>query len=328
MTKSLVSRADGPGMRPDEICAAREANGWSVEEFADALWVSPLEAEAWEAGSVAPSPRETAWIRWHAEMGVRDRALAEAGLNPCAWVRDRLAQYPAERRGSHPSDRNRPEIALHVEQCQACCPRPLPDLWRSPVPEPPRSDTEGVMDWLVGRWKAAEHLPFWPRLMARVIVPAGLLGAGLLLMEAYGWLDDGFELPLAAFLTCFAGYLAFLVTGHPLRNLAKDHPYLAWQARTAAVLYAMLVVCGSVAESLTLNDPIVWLLTGFFSLMIGCVAGAIAADYRKNDEYLEKCVALTLQPRAPHPDADGETAALPPRHDGQENPAPRLRPAE
>lgn len=325
MIKSLVGRADRPGMRPDEVRAAREANGWSTEEFADALWVSPLEAEAWEAGSVTPSAQEAAWIRWHAEMGVRDRALAEAGLNPCAWVRDRLAQYPAERRGSHPSDRNRPEIALHVEQCAACCPRPLPDLWRSPVPEPPRSDTEGVTDWLLGRWKSAEHLPFWPRLMARVIVPAGLLGAGLLIFEAYGWLDNGFDLPLAAFLTCFAGYLAFLLTGRPLRTLAKDHPYLAWQGRTAAILYSMLVVCGSVAESLTLNDPIVWLLTGFFSLLIGGVAGAVAADYQGNDERLEKYVALTLPPRTPLPGSGGETAALPPPDGAQEN--PRLPPS-
>lgn len=318
-----VVRGAGTEMRPNEVRAARQANGWSVEELADALWVSPLEAEAWEAGSIAPSPQEARWIRWHAQMGVRDRALAEAGVIPCAWVRDRLAQYPAERRGSHPSDLARPEIALHVEQCQACCARPLPDLWRSPAPAPPRSDAEDVTEWLVRRWRSAVHLPFWPRLVARVIVPAGLLGAGLLLMEVKGWVDDGLDLPLTAFLTCFAGYLAFLVTGRPLRNPAKDHPYLVWQGRAAAVLYAMLVVCGSVAESLALDDPGVWVLTGIFSLMIGGVAGAVAAADQHRDEYLEKCVALTLQPRAPLPASGGETAVLPsPGGAGQSRPRP------
>ncbi|HEY0016076.1 MAG TPA: helix-turn-helix transcriptional regulator [Longimicrobium sp.] len=322
MAKAIV-RGAGTEMRPDEVRAARQANGWNVEELADALWVTPLEAEAWEAGSVAPSPREARWIRWHAQMGVRDRALADAGLNPCAWVRERLAQRPPERRGNHLSDPPGPEIALHVEQCSACCARPLPDLWRSPVPEPPRSDTEGIADWLIRRWRSAGQLSLWPRLLARVIVPAGLLGAGLLLMENYGWADDGFNLPLEAFLAYFAGYLALLVSGRPLRNFAKDHPYLAWQVRTAAVLYSMLVVCGSVAESLTLNDPGVWVLTGIFSLMIGGVAGAVAADAQQRNEYLEKCVALTLQPMAPLPESGGEAAVLPsPGGAGQSRPRP------
>jgi hypothetical protein len=300
MMKTVMRRSAGPGMPPEEIRAAREVNGWSAEEFADVLWVTPLEVQAWEAGAVTPAVEEARWIRWHAEMGARDRALADAGLRPCAWVQQRRALYPVDRRGSHPSDFVGREIELHVTQCPACGALPMAELRRVPMPEPPRQEREGWADWFVRHWRAAEHLPLGQRFGVRVLVPAGLLAAGMLMLGP-SWVEAGeVSLPWIGFLTWFAGYHAFLVGGPPLRGVADEHPWLVWQARTAAVLYSMLVVYGSAAESLALDDPGVWVMTGFFSLIIGGVAGAIAADSLKEDEYLKKCVALTLAP-APAP---------------------------
>ncbi|MBW3569658.1 MAG: hypothetical protein KY467_01010 [Gemmatimonadetes bacterium] len=293
MMMSIVRRLR-PGMPPQEVRAAREANAWSLQEFSEALWVSPLEAEAWEAGSVAPSRGQEEWIRWHGEMGVRDRAFAEAGLSPCAWARDRAAQYPPERRGSHPSDFSRPEIALHVRQCRACLPSPLPELLQSPAPEPPLAENIGRVDWFVGGWRRAEHLPLAERVVWRVLAPTGLLAGGLLFMETAFGKDDGFDLPLKPFLIFLAGYLVFLLTSRPMRSFGDDHPWIAWQVRTAAVLGSMLLVWAGLVEGVELTNSGALIFAAVISALIGGAAGAIAVDSRAPDEYLGKTVALTL----------------------------------
>jgi hypothetical protein len=289
-------------MPPQEVRAAREANGWSLEEFADALWVSPLEVEAWEAGSVVPSREQEEWIRWHGEMGLRDRAFAEAGLTPCAWVRDRVAGYPPGRRGSHPSDIARPGIALHVQRCRACCPSSLTEMLRSRAPEPPLGEYTGRPDWLFAKWRSTERLPLAERIVWRVLAPAGLLAGSMLLLETTTWKDDGFDLPLTPFLIFLAGHLVLLLTSRPLRAFGKDHPLIAWQVRTAAVLGSMLLMWAGLVEGVELTDPGALSLAALISALIGGAAGAIVVDYRAEGGYPET-VEPTPPPRDPasHP---------------------------
>ncbi|HEV3051858.1 MAG TPA: hypothetical protein VGX50_16240 [Longimicrobium sp.] len=272
-------------VQPDEVRATRRVNGWSVEDLADVLRVSPQQVEAWEAGSLAPEPEEVGWIRWHWVMGLRDCAMAAVGVAPCPWTRAVQARPAADRRGSHPSDLARPGLARHVAACPVC--RPLAEAGvQGFLADPVR--------WLAGRWRAAGHLPLRARITTRVLVPGGVIGLlGVLGSEG----AEGSPVPFVAALACFAGYLAFLVIHRPLLSLAKNHLYLAWQAGFAAVLFTMLAVVGAFLD-VALADPGTWIFTGGIALVLGGLMGYYDARARREVERQWQQAAQAISPHA------------------------------
>jgi DNA-binding XRE family transcriptional regulator len=270
MTLSLMRTRPIAG--PDEIRAAREANGWSVEQMADAMWVSPLEVVAWEAGSFAPSRQESGWIRWHARMAERDRAYGPGGIQPCAWTASQPARH--DHRGAHPSDLDWKYLAVHASRCDACRRAAELDAALPPIPSP-------FEDPATLLWRRIDALPWTYTLAVHSGVAAAIAGALVVLTDAFVWLQDpaeGFSLSATPFLVLMAGAEAFLLLDRPLRDAASRHPHLVGYLRTAAVLCTMLTAWLALEGAELFADAWVWIVTGIVTLLLGWAVGEMQED--------------------------------------------------
>lgn len=269
MLKKLI-RGE-PIVRPDEVRAAREANGWSVEQMADTLWVSPLEVVAWEAGSFSPSRDESDWIRWHARMAVRDRAYGPGGIQPCAWTANQAGRLAAhDRRGAHPSDVDWKHLAVHASGCDACRRAAELDAALPPIPSP-------VEDPATRLWRRVDSLP-WPLTLAvQLGVAAVVAGVIVVLGAALEWLQapsGEFSLSAMPFLLLVAGAAAFLLLDRPLRGAAISHPHLVRYLRTTGVLFTMLVAWLALSGVGLFAEPSVWIVTAIATLPLSWAVGA------------------------------------------------------
>lgn len=75
-------------LRPETVRAFRERRGWTHEQMADVLWVSPPEVAAWEAGTVRVPPEAAQRMRWMAAYARRSPGIGPpaAPLPSCAWA--------------------------------------------------------------------------------------------------------------------------------------------------------------------------------------------------------------------------------------------------
>ncbi|HEU4884978.1 MAG TPA: helix-turn-helix transcriptional regulator [Longimicrobium sp.] len=257
---------------PDEIRAAREANGWSVEQMADVMWVSPLEVVAWEAGSFPPSRQESGLIRWHAQMAERDRAYGPDGIQPCAWIASQAARDDTP--GAHPSNLDWKYLAAHASRCDACRRAAELDAALPPIPSP-------IEDPATLLWRRIDALP-WPYTLAvHSGVAAALAGFAVLLGYAFIWLQDPAEsvsLSATPFLVLMSGAEAFVLLDRPLRDTAARHPFLVGYLRTAGVLVTMLVAWLALSGVELFGDAWVWIVTGIVTALLGYAAGEMQED--------------------------------------------------
>jgi transcriptional regulator with XRE-family HTH domain len=149
----------------EEVRVVREGRGWTVEQMAGEVGTTSAEVSAWEAGAVAVPPLQAALVVWMLAM---DRwtaaALAEIGIEPCAWVRehapDLYETMLADVRGSTWFSRSK-EIRDHFRGCPTC-----QAMWAGAErlgPPPPAPDVPEfyTLRGRYGRW--VQRLPRWAR---------------------------------------------------------------------------------------------------------------------------------------------------------------------
>jgi hypothetical protein len=138
-----------------EVRAVREGRGWTTEQMADAVQASPLEVEAWEAGSVQPPPLQAARAWWMLETDRRAAAFTEIGRGPCGWLRKHAPRLYEDRMGGMawmPWYARSQEVRDHLDACAACR-RAWAAIERlGPAPAQPDDSTFHTLQARYSRW--------------------------------------------------------------------------------------------------------------------------------------------------------------------------------
>lgn len=237
--------------------------------MADAVWASPMEVAAWEAGALHMPPEQARRVRALAEEDRRREAVRGAHLQPCAWAE---ANAPGlhELLTTASLDRVSPQARFHLDDCPLCTRAVhfgrtlrLPPLDPALGFDPPD---------LLGS-KVRERPD-------RVLVPLVIVGGLALAFVGLKALDRDprsqrelwwFNVGPAVLL----GAVVFHGLGNVLRPLSLRRPYLAGTIRGAAgVLTAAIIwTARAPGHRWPLSNPL--LLAGAAALAAGIGAVAV-----------------------------------------------------
>jgi transcriptional regulator with XRE-family HTH domain len=266
----LFSRAPR-SLSPQEVRAAREAHGWTVDQMADLVHALPLEVQAWEAGTITMTREQAANLRLVVEAAAHDRLAAEAGIAECGWISANLERLEEQLSSKDRRfDRAERELRMHVRACPECRRR---EEWlrHHPPPGDPVLLPRGVARWWA-RVAAAGGLPV--RIAARAL--ALVLGVGALTALVAVGGEDGFRPSVDVFLALCIGLGALWTVAGPTQRLADEHPVVGANVRAAAILLPLLLTAG-LRGMVDLATPAVWLAAGGISLLFGMLLGTMAA---------------------------------------------------
>jgi transcriptional regulator with XRE-family HTH domain len=161
---TMHAGAAAPSAGPGGIARAREAAGWSREELADVLGVSPMEVAALERDAHAFSPYQRAHFLWRIQHAHYERQLAEH--SGCGWLPQHRAHLDElARRGHQGAGWAARRVLTHRAECALCqgAIRDLPPAPREPLSPGVRGRIAGLSPWLrlpveagvIGLWAAA-----------------------------------------------------------------------------------------------------------------------------------------------------------------------------
>lgn len=231
-------------MSAEQLAAARALLGVTPEQLAAELGVTPHVFEAWEAGTLAMPKRYAQRMAYKLAVVERERALAESGLEECAWLREwDAAAVPQDRQGFA---RHLAAARQHLDSCPICRARETFLRERfEPLPAPPMPRWLGVMQ-RIALWLEAR--PVWLRSM---IVGASLLGIMMIVrvLLAMGTVVEdtrtaamGLAAIVLASVAGAIGGLVYAFAARPLRSMGALGPYLAGMVTVAGYLAAVGVV--------------------------------------------------------------------------------------
>ncbi len=144
-------------MTSEEFAIARGQLGWSDEQLAAELQVSPKVVRAWTDGTMRIPRRDAHWIEWHAAIAARQAALQATGLRECEWVKAWEAEPLPKREADLEPHFKR--LDSHAEHCALCQERE--QFLRArfpPMPEPPQSSLVAAF----GAWQRfLSRFPDW-----------------------------------------------------------------------------------------------------------------------------------------------------------------------
>jgi transcriptional regulator with XRE-family HTH domain len=122
MLDAIFAGRGKPATGADEVRALRDELGWTQEQLADAVEVSPLEVSAWEAGAVSVGPDDVVALARVAWRERRERAWDAAGARPCARGADVRARREEMLRADDWDGVLRTDELLqaHQKRCAAC----------------------------------------------------------------------------------------------------------------------------------------------------------------------------------------------------------------
>jgi DNA-binding XRE family transcriptional regulator len=230
----------------EQVRAAREERGWTLDEMADAVHASPLEVAAWEAGTVRVPPLQAARIRRQIGLHERMAAVAAAGFSQCDWAVAHAPGLYAEL-CLEPRAWLADPVGAHVRRCAACkrvraFARTLPRL-----PEDPDAPTETTREAF---WRLLELLPRGTQFA--ILILGGTVAAitGFVLVEPLveeaqrrPW--QGIPMLLAAYLS---GGIVMDVMERPLLRALWRYPSVVELLKWAAGILAGLAVWRAVNE--------------------------------------------------------------------------------
>jgi transcriptional regulator with XRE-family HTH domain len=145
----------------EQVRSLRQRWGWTVEELADAVGASPLEAAAWEAGTVAVPAAQAMRIHWQARLAELAEAVAAAQERPCPWVRENAPDLYEQvfANPDRPWDAGDAPVRAHVAGCDRC--KAVLEEARRIGGFPREPDTSGLLGARYRRW--VDRLPRWAR---------------------------------------------------------------------------------------------------------------------------------------------------------------------
>lgn len=268
-------------IRSGDVRALRDEFGWTLEQLADAVGVSPLEVSAWEAGALTMDPGQAAQIARERCRALREQAVAAAGLEPCAWAAtmgDLCTRLKDEER-NWVTGAVRARIERHRKRCPAC--RAIAEVERSiPEPQPPLPYTPA--GWIDRCGRAAQRLPkpFEAIAMVALMGALSLFGMSLFLHVGEPWRE--FQLPVSTFLVGMAGFSSLVLTGKVLEDLYDDHPYPAGFLHSAAV-FAAAGATLAWRQGWSLPSPALWICALLAAAVCGFFLGVVEDDARDEE---------------------------------------------
>jgi transcriptional regulator with XRE-family HTH domain len=181
MLGAIFVRPDQPVMRPEEVRALRDELGWTQEQLADAVGVSPLEVSAWEAGAVSVVLSDAETLGRVAKRERGERAWNAAGARPCAWGVDTRARIESLTAADNwdPLFETAELLRKHQASCALC--RRAAEVEQSlpPVPDLPLPlSAGGFLSFVFRTMHMGARLPAWLRFPIR----AGVIGGWLVLL--------------------------------------------------------------------------------------------------------------------------------------------------
>lgn len=276
-------RDSAVAIRADEVRALRDEFGWTQEQLADSVGVSPLEVSAWEAGSLPVDPGQAVEIARERCRALRERGVAAAGLEPCAWaaamgdLHTRLQKQERLRVASAVHAR----IERHRKRCPAC--RAVAEVERSiPEPQPPLPHTPA--GWIARIGRVAQVLP---EPFGRIAAMALLSAAALCGISLFMYIDEpskGFPLPTSHFLVGMAGFSSLVLVGRLLGDLYDDHPYWAGFLHSAAVTAAAGATLAWRA-GWSLGSPALWICVALAAGVCSFFLGVVEDDARDEERW-------------------------------------------
>jgi transcriptional regulator with XRE-family HTH domain len=105
-------------MTPEEFALARQKIGLSDERLAAELGVNPKTVRAWINGSVRIPKHDAQMIAWRAALEERQKALEEARIPYCDWVKDWEAKPIPPR--TEDMEAHFKTLDAHTAQCPTC----------------------------------------------------------------------------------------------------------------------------------------------------------------------------------------------------------------
>jgi transcriptional regulator with XRE-family HTH domain len=252
MPGSIFGSRDRAAMQPEEVRALRDELGWTQEQLAGAVGVSPLELSAWEAGVVAIPP-DSEWVlarmAWRQRL---ERAWEAADARPCDMGASLRTDYLRQK---------------HQARCALCQPAVEVERAFPPPPAPPDSfPLSGSPKTLFYRTLfIGELLPAPLRAPAALAVGGGWLALLTLLLALARFVvqpSAGFDPSPALALQVIAIFGGWLVAGVLWSEVYPERTFRAdlFKAVTTAVLVVAMTLWGL--------DPLEQAGMGFLALFI------------------------------------------------------------
>ena len=261
---------NGDGMTAAEFAAARKAIGWTHDEVAAELGITPAVVRGWAAGTV-PVPRRFAkQLAWEAAIAERRAALQASGLPECGWMNTHLEGIPADADGL---ERHQRATQAHAANCEVCRARERYETEHlGPLPPPPLPAWMYMFRWIDRVPQGARPAVVGAALLAAVVLVRVLLSPPALLAAQGGLVEVVLAIGTAAGAGA-AGGLAYSLTRPSLRKLGRVGAYLTGivcvLAYTGALAIAAPVAFGERIVDGRADLVIFGVVSLVFGLMIG-----------------------------------------------------------
>lgn len=276
MLDAIFAGRGKAAMGAEEVRALRDELGWTQEQLADAVEVSPLEVSAWEAGAVSVRPDDAVALARVAWRERRERAWDAAGARPCAWGADARARREGMLRVDDWDGVLRTDELLqaHQKRCAAC--RRAAEVERALGPIPVKS-AGGLLGFVFRTMGVGQRLPEPLRTLLSMTVFGGWLVLLMLVLALLRFIVEpaaGFEPSLTPVLQLSTVFFGWMVA-----SLLWDEVYPAqtfrarlFKAATTLALVAVMALLGM--------DPAEQAGVGFLALM----ALYMCREHRKEKE--------------------------------------------
>jgi transcriptional regulator with XRE-family HTH domain len=268
----------GPGAAA--VRTFRERRGWTLEQMADAVWASPLEVAAWEAGTVRVPAEQARRMREIDERDRRreaaERARAAQRLPGCRWA-------DANAPGLHEILFHEPRevesnllVQRHLESCAEC----------RHVLEQGRAEPVRPRFWKLGADPSAGYpgpgldgwLPLLRPFLFFVLLPLLAIG-GMVVVEVLGDLLG--ELPGVAgrldpadlWVETIVFFWTVALAGRFTGKLLGRRPYTVGLLAGVAGVMAALTTWNLRAPDADVMDPLVLAVCAVLALLAGLVGG-------------------------------------------------------
>lgn len=261
-------------MTGEELAARRKAAGLTEQDLAGLLRRHVDEVRDLEASSRSLPRGLVRELDWHLAHAERDRALEQAGLPECPWVKERTRNLDYARVAD--VERAMNEVEAHVPACERCREREAFVANLPPLPPPPLSATMRSLAWLADR---IGRLPE----RARPVAVGALIVAGMTLVRAVFFLLARGGNPAAILQSLgvvvlggvggAAGGWVYSIARGPLLRLGRVGPYALGVACVWATLLVLLGLSDLFSTDPMLRDPAGWVILLLLGLVLGPIVG-------------------------------------------------------
>ncbi|HEU0301888.1 MAG TPA: helix-turn-helix transcriptional regulator [Longimicrobium sp.] len=301
MLDAIFAGHGKPAMGAEEVRALRDELGWTQEQLAGAVEVSPLEVSAWEAGAVSVGPDHAVALARVAWRERRARAWDAAGARPCAWGADARARLEGDADDVRERLRREELLQAHQKRCAACRRAAEVEQALGPIPVKSRG---GFLGFVFRTMDVGEKLPEPLRTLVGMTVFGGWLVLLMLVLALLRFIVEpaaGFEPSLTPVLQLLAVYMGWIWASVLWDRVYPARTFRArgFKAVTTLALVAVMALLGM--------DPLAQMTVIFLAV----VALEVHRQHREEKEADAQRAAKRRARKTPPP-APGADPQTPP----------------